>query len=490
MTTQLTDPKEKLAFMERVADEYLKWRDGGVVYSPVERCFYMYNDNTGAWYKRNLERRQGGKLMYNELIAFLRAYGLYENKFTNYSRLQQEVFKLQALLENNNAVVGAFPNDRYHNFQDCIYDIKDGKRIQHTNDIKYFTNYQYLFSIGEEPEGDIQFTGALDKLFKGAVEYDPEKMLMLSQMFGTAISDVRFPVMYVLIGMQQTAKSTFLRLLREFVGRERVGEAPLENFAGSGASRFGLAKAVIGKKVNISEEIKEDKLDSSKIKTMISEDRLEVERKGVDAVDILFNTRFYGTSNNVLSFEGGTEGIDRRMKYIVFTRQIPSNEVDVNIIDKIVSNEQNMRELWWFAVRGYRSIIDNMSKEYDNLYWFNGFFQNQDSIDAKIEVQEVSRPTYAFLRSINFKYIGGDDDFIVCKELRDWYSEWAEEEGHARSANISQVAFNRQVKEYLQATQNVPFHKLKEIIKHKGDRSNRQRAFVGVVSDPKPTHIW
>jgi len=58
----------------------------------------------------------------NDLFHFVRLHGLYENRFTNTSRLQQEVDKIMSLLftDYDRYVVGSFPPDKISAFVDGI----------------------------------------------------------------------------------------------------------------------------------------------------------------------------------------------------------------------------------------------------------------------------------------------------------------------------------------------------------------------------------
>ncbi|PJF39361.1 MAG: hypothetical protein CUN55_14570 [Phototrophicales bacterium] len=480
--TPIIDSKEKVAFMDSCYEHYFNFVGGHIMYRHSTGTFHLYDAKNGLWHTRVAQKRQGGIMMADELFVFLRLHNLTENRFTSPSRLQQEVDRLRAYLIEKGNILADTPDTQWHNFNDGLYSTLTFCKIEHTPDKDKFTDYRYPFSIGDCDEIQRpQFTGNLKKLFDGATDGDEELILMLGQMFGTAISPIRYPVMYVLIGAQGTAKSTFLKLLRGFIGDSRSGMSPLENFAGVHRTQFSMAKAVLGHKINISEEISDEQIDASRLKTLISENRIEVERKGHDAIDVYIDTRFYGTSNNILQFKGGVEGVQRRMKYIMLQRRIPSSEVDHLIVEKILASEEEMRQLWWFSVWGLKNIIDNMKN--NDIHWFHGFFQSDASIEAEKEVERLSRPVFAFLDDISFSLAESEDNHIQTTTLREAFINWAELEGHMYSAKITQSAFNHQVIEYMMNKWNLTYMQAKELRKRVGRGSSREMCFVRVTCD-------
>lgn len=449
---KIQDFKKKQAFMDKLAFNYIKFlkdNSSDILLDNKQREFWLYDTVKNKWFKRVEGRMSDGINLYDEVYNFLIDKDIFEPLFTSTGRIGQEIVKMGAMLVREGKLTPPYAKDRYHNLKNGIYDSKKHKLIPHTS--KIFTDYQYPFSIDINKDFVLEDYPLLNKLFTGALGdddkiIDKDLLLMMSQLFGTMISPTRYPVMYVLIGEQGTAKSTFAGLLFGFVGKNRSGRSPLENFAGNKHNKFGNHKAVVGNKLNISEEISEEKLNASNLKTLISENIVETEAKGKGQRDTEYNTRFFGTSNNVLFFDSGVAGIDRRLKYIRFSREIPSNEIDENLVSKISHNEKEMEGLFLFAIQGYKTILENKNKDTQN--WRAGFYQSNDSLLAKEEVEYKSRPVYQFLKDLDLQPANVDYT-ISLAGLVEVYAKWAEDNGHEQSAKISQNLFSRQFSEYI-----------------------------------------
>lgn len=480
---QIQDHKKKIEFVERLVFEYqdfLKANNSRILLDLQQREFWIYDSTNHLWFKRVENKMADGVTMFDELYNFLLARGIFESKFTSPGKLMQEATKIGATLIRDGHTTPNYAEDRYHNLMNGIYDSRTHELVPHTSTI--FTDYKYQFELDINKEFVLDEYPLLRKLFTGALGdddkvIDEDLLFMVRQMFGTMISPVRYPVMYICIGEQGTAKSTFAELLYGFVGRDRCGSSPLENFAGNTKNKFGNHKAVVGNKLNVSEEIPEEKLNASNLKTLISEPRVETEAKGKGQRDTEFNTRLFGTSNNVLEFDSGVAGIDRRLKYIRFSREIPSHEIDLDLVKNIVASPHEMSGLFLFAIEGYKSINENKDK--DNENWRAGFYQSDDSLLAKQEVEYKSRPVYNFLNDISL--VPGDGGYqIDISGLLDIYKDWAENNGHEKSAGISLNSFSRQFGEYVSQK-----HRISKTVQVKNMRkrinNNTKTVYEGLV---------
>lgn len=496
ITPAPTDTKELALWWLDVLEHFRKYLPS-ILWDYKRNSFWVYDYGNNKWVRRTFDKRDAGTEMWIEMFAFLKEAGV-KGAFLNRHKIEQELDKLKALLvSENNVLHHNQPYPRYHNFLNGIYDIKENKFYKHTDGgtdkPEMFTDYQYQFDVEPEILTSIEhdtnitdkFDGELKKLFWGATTPEDRKgvLLSLSQMFGTAIAPTRFQVMYILIGMQGTAKSTMLKALESLMGSERVAHPQLEKYAGKSndAVRFGKASAV-EKLITISEEISEQGIDVDILKTLITENKQSVEYKGRNIFDVEIQTRFYGTSNNVLYFDGSTEGIERRMKYIVLQRQIPYDEIDLELIDKIQNNPNHLRNLFYFALQGYRSILYNKDKHMDDKHWEAGFFQTDEALYAREEIRAMARPVHVFLDEIEFSYGGEAEKLISSTGLWKAYINWAIAQGHTQSSKISQLKFNQQVREYLTHKFNIPVQELKKIVFTKRVMNTSMRVWSPAIS--------
>ena len=450
---KIQDFKKKQGFVDRLAFNYIEFLNNNkseIILDIQQREFWIYDNLNNRWFKRVENKMSDGINLYDEIYNYLTDKDIFEPILTSPGRIGQEITKMGAMLIRKNKIKPEFADDKYHNLINGIYDSKKDEVIKHSSDI--FTDYQYPFKVDIKKKFVLEEYPLLNKLFKGALmdettkKTDKDLFLMVSQLFGTMIAPIRYPVMYILVGEQGTAKSTFGELLSGFVGKGRCGRSPLENFSGNKKNKFGNHKAVVGNKLNISEEISEEKLNANNLKTLITENEIETEAKGKGQRDTTHNTRFFGTSNNVLYFDSGVSGIDRRLKYIRLNREIPSSEIDQNLVKKILSDKTEMEGLFLLSIQGYKTLLENKDK--DTVNWREGFFQSDDSVNAKEEVESKSRPVYQFLKDIELTPENTNYQINIAG-LLDVYSNWATDNGHEQSAGMTQNNFSRQFSQYI-----------------------------------------
>ena len=497
----INDGKEKAIWIDNLVVHYLKFirSNGNILVDPKKNIFWLYDSNTNTWNKRTYNQRQGGITIMHELYKFVKLNGLFENRFTNVSRLQQEVMKLEAELISDNEVAPNYADNRYHNFIDGIFDIHKMTMIKHSR--KIFTDYQHSFKLKWDKSYEEALLNMhknksytdffseksyLSKLLKGSLEFNPELMMMVAQMFGTAVSKERYPVMYILTGLQGTSKSTILKLLSLLIGKQRCSTVPLEWFAGTGNKSDKFASSsIIDNIVNISEEIKGETLDAEIVKTIIAENNITIRRMHQEPTDVSINTRFFGVSNNALKFDS-YEGIERRFKYIKLTRQIPEEEIDLQIINKINNNNDDLRKVFLFAISGVILIKKGMNE----FKWLDRFYQSQDSVDEKNFVMETTRPSHAFLNDIEFGPTTAKKDgegfermALFSKPLWGAFKNWAEENGHLGSARISLIEFKKQVAEFLRYRFKFTDRQVKKIATVVGRREKQRNGWKGTTAN-------
>jgi putative DNA primase/helicase len=236
--------------------------------------------------------------------------------------------------------------------------------------------YARALSEGREPTGH---TRPLSPLFFSPdyVEYDwnpdamPEKfhaylervqpktdnVEAICRMMGILMADTtRYEVFWQLYGSGSNGKTVLLDVIKAMVGKGNLSFVPLHSLV----ERFGpwpLAES----KVNICGELPTDVgrgqlyQIEGEFKNCVSGGEIEYEQKGKDKYFAQCRSRFIMATNSLPTFVDKSDGIWRRLRVIPFNQQIPDDEKDVNLAEKITADEMPGVLAW--ALDGLAQVI-------------------------------------------------------------------------------------------------------------------------------------
>jgi len=233
----------------------------------------------------------------------------------------KEVFKALVRHASTNTYRKVSPSfaPRYSTFQDKIFDFVDLTTIPISKDVPSF--HKLNFPFPSKPIATPSFDKYLSTTFvtsSGAP--DKELQDFMISVLAFYISPLNTASMGVILtGAGSNGKSVFLDLLRAIVGSIFISSITMESLS----SRFGPS-ALVGKKLNVVSEDQSKYINAGKIKALISQEYIEIERKFQDPGSFRPTAKHIFSTNKDVKFEDVDFATTRRIAVIPFFRTFVS----------------------------------------------------------------------------------------------------------------------------------------------------------------------
>jgi P4 family phage/plasmid primase-like protien len=189
------------------------------------------------------------------------------------------------------------------------------------------------------------------------VQPDADNAGAVCRMMGLLMADTtRYETFWQMYGNGSNGKTVLLDVIKAMVGKPNLSYVPLHSLI----ERFGpwpLAES----KVNICGELPTDVgrgqlyQIEGEFKNCVSGGEIEYEQKGKDKYFAKCRSRFVMATNSLPTFVDKSDGVWRRLRVIPFGEQIPDEEKDVNLAEKIVASE--MPGVLEWALQGLAEVI-------------------------------------------------------------------------------------------------------------------------------------
>jgi P4 family phage/plasmid primase-like protien len=152
---------------------------------------------------------------------------------------------------------------------------------------------------------------------------DPGVRRLLQEAAAASVLSTNYETAWVLSGTGSNGKSTFLHILR------RIHPFNTSLRLKTADGRFGFQN-VAGKTLVIATEVPDfiGKDAEQNLKSLISRDPIEIERKGRDAITVVPRATLFLAMNEALKFTDHTYGNERKYQTIPFVVQMPKNSPD------------------------------------------------------------------------------------------------------------------------------------------------------------------
>lgn len=197
-------------------------------------------------------------------------------------------------------------------------------------------------------------------------ENSSKQIELFEQLLGYLLMNhVNYQKIFFFIGAPSTGKTTLLKLVTEFCGKDNVSAIQLDDMN----RPFGLAP-IVNKVANIFSDIRKTKVLKSDVFKMLADGSpIQVNRKFKQEFTYCFTGKMLFGMNSYPDFSQDFDGIERRLVIFEFKHvfQKDDPQFDPAILDKLLSDE-SMSALLNKAIRGYSSLIHS-----------NGFITTDES---------------------------------------------------------------------------------------------------------------
>ena len=242
---------------------------------------------------------------------------------------------------------------------------------------------------------------------------------LLQEWFGYCLTwDTSQGKFLILAGMGANGKSVVCAGLRAVLGETNISAVPLEAF--NPQRTFPLA-ATVNKLANIVSDMSEvDRSAEGVLKQFADGERMTIERKNRDSVDIKPTARLVFATNILPRFADRSDGLWRKMLLV---------QCNVQILDE-TKQDKRLNTVGYWEQSGELSGIFNWAVDGLKRLRARGHFHEAAAcIQAKAEFKRDSNPAATFLKEncrVNEQTDTGS------KMLYEAYGEWCQENGHGR----------------------------------------------------------
>ncbi|MGN7478061.1 DNA primase family protein [Solibacillus silvestris] len=303
------------------------------------------------------------------------------------------------------------------NLKNGLYEIRTGKLLPHTKDFVSFAQIPVAYDAKAK-------CPTIDKFIKDVVPADSVNMIY--EIFGLCLIPQTFSAAFFFLGEGRNGKSTMIELLTAFVGEDNVSNVTLQDLS---ANRFKLAQ-LQHKLVNAYGDLPSTMLSETDIfKSICTGDKVNAERKGVDAFNFKPYARLVYGMNKMPATRDFSNGFTRRLKIIEFNK--PVKNPDVKLIEKMTTASE-LSGLLNKALKGLERLLER------------GCFENNESTKAALaSYVSVNDPLESFIEE---HCLRGDGFRVSCKDFNNRYISYLHEQHFTRIPNSNQVKTDMQSK--------------------------------------------
>lgn len=233
------------------------------------------------------------------------------------------------------------------------------------------------------------------RFLKDLFEDDERTIQAMQEMFGLLlVSDTSLQKFFGFIGPTRSGKSTIARVLKSLLGEDNVTWPSLSSLG----ERFGLAP-LLGKSLAVINEARPTRFTDRdavmmRMLAITGEDKVTVEQKYQDALDVCLGTRFLLIANELPQFSDASGALAKRFVPFLFRKSFAGNE-DTELTKKLLAELPGilvwaMHGLARLRGRGrilYPTGAENMIAEFERGNApIRGFVEEMCRLDRKASI--------------------------------------------------------------------------------------------------------
>lgn len=231
----------------------------------------------------------------------------------------------------------------YVNLTHGVYDIMQQELVPVRNEYIF----DYIINIRYRPRCKLEDAPTFKRYVETSVGMEQYECLM--RVLGYCLSSLtKGRKAFVFYGIGRTGKSTILNVLESVIGKGLVSHEPFHTMS----SERSKARYE-GKRINISRETstKVNRNEES-FKSLISCEYTTGSEKFEKQRDFIATLSFIFAENTDLEFSHTDDAILDRLVYIMFTRKIPENELDIDLEEKLLAEKNVIFSLALDSLKG------------------------------------------------------------------------------------------------------------------------------------------
>lgn len=344
---------------------------------------------------------------------------LYEDMLWGYRTKKHVADKVATLLSIIPDLELTADKGDWFNCRNGLLQLSSGVLHPHTPDFVSLVQSPVVY----DPDADCPvWLEALEAWMRGPEA--TEKKLMLQQFAGYLLtSSMVHAKALFLVGDGGNGKSTFADTLSMVIGEDGTSRIDLEDLYGT----FGL-KGLIGKRLNVIEEVGGNYYQAHKLKKLISGEELTINMKFKDQFKFRPTAKFLFAVNVMPRVDDSSSATERRMVVVQFNNNFRDNpNIMLRFQDGLLAGELPGILNW--MLQGYRSLIKD-----------GGFYITQEQTQSLAEYREENSSVDGFIGEC---LVFVPDAVETTSKLYGEYKDYCSKDGRKYKSNI---AFTKEMK--------------------------------------------
>lgn len=383
---------------------HLKKNEAGVIFNYVDGVYKMLSDQDVSGIILNM---------------------LYEDMLWGYRTKKHVADKVATLLSIIPDLELTNDKGDWFNVRNGLLQLSTGVLNPHTPDFVSLVQSPVFYDADATAP---MWEACLDAWMKGPES--EEKKRMLQQFAGYLLtSSMVYAKALFLVGDGGNGKSTFADTLSMVMGEQATSRIDLEDLYGT----FGM-KGLIGKRLNVIEEVGGNYYQAHKLKKLISGESLTINMKFKDQFRFTPEAKFLFAVNMMPRVDDSSSATERRMVVVQFNNNFRDKpNVHLRFADGLLAEELPGILNWMLA--GYRSLMKS-----------GEFEKSREQHQTLAEYREENSSVDGFIgECLTFQ----EEAVETTHKLYDGYKDYCIKDGRKYK---SMIAFTKEMKAYGQRT--------------------------------------
>lgn len=310
----------------------------------------------------------------------------------------------------------------YIAFDNGVYNVLSGEFEQFSPE--YVITNKIRFSYNPNAYSELM-DRTLDKLSCN----DPDVRALLEECIGYCFyARNELGKAFILLGDGSNGKSTFIDFIRTLLGDENISSLDMNELG----ERFKRAE-LFGKLANLGDDIADDFIaDPSLFKKVVTGERINAEKKGIDPFEFNNYAKMFFSANNVPRIKDRTGAVQRRLVIIPFDAHFSKKDPDYSPYIKYdLRKPECMEYLIKLGLDGLRRVLENQS------------FTESKRVEKELhEYERNNNPILGFLDEV-------EEDEIVNEPTKAVYRRYCEYCLSNSLQAMSNIEFSKTIKKRL-----------------------------------------
>jgi putative DNA primase/helicase len=360
------------------------------------------------------------KMMTDQDISTIILNGLYEDMLWGFRTKKHVADKVACLLSAIPNLVITEDHGRIVNVKNGLLDLHTKILKPHTPNFVSLVQYQVVYDpLATCPT----WMQCLDEWLAGNEK--EKKHELLQQFSGYCLSSsTQYQKALFLIGDGGSGKSTFADTISMVIGDNATSHIDLEGLYG----QYGF-KGLIGKRLNIIEEVRGNYYESNKLKKLISGERVTIDMKYKDQFTFRPQAKFVFAVNLMPRVDDTSTATERRVCAVMFKNSFKDNP-----------NTQ-LRSDFGLLAKELQGIFNWMMAGADMLRDKGNFTITEEQTELLAEYREENSSVEGFIKEC-LSFV--KDEFIESTEMYSEYAKWCKSDGGRKQK--SKFSFVKEMK--------------------------------------------